>query len=42
MINPQNKDHERFKYAVTVGLHYKYIPKNPQRIIDIHQFVKKL
>lgn len=22
MINPQNKDHERFKYGVTVGLHY--------------------
>ena len=31
-INPQNKDNECFKYAITVALNHERITKNPQRI----------
>ena len=38
-INPQNKDNECFKYAITVALNYQNIVNNPQRISKIKPFI---
>ena len=36
VINPRNEnDEECFKWAVTVGLHYKDIKSNPERISNL-------
>ena len=34
-INPQNKDNEYFKYAITVALNHERIKKDPQIISKI-------
>ena len=34
-INPQNKDNECFKYAITVALNHERIKKDPLRILKI-------
>ena len=38
-INPQNKDNECFKYAITVALNHERIKKDPQRISKIKLFI---
>ena len=38
-INPQNKNNECFKYAITVALNHEKIGKNPQRITKIEPFI---
>ena len=38
-INPENKDNECFKYAITVALNYEKIGKDAQRISKINPFI---
>ena len=38
-INPQNKDNECFKYAITAALNHEKIRKNPQRISNLKPFI---
>ena len=38
-INPENKDNECFKYAITVALDYEKIGKDAQRISKINPFI---
>ena len=38
-INPQSKDNECFKYAITVALNHKKIRKDPQGISKIKPFI---
>ena len=40
-INPQNKDNECFKYAITVALNFQSIGNNPQRISKIKPFISQ-
>ena len=38
-INPQNKDNECFKYAVTAALNHEKIRKNPLKISNLKPFI---
>ena len=38
-INPKNKDHKYFQYALTVALKYKQIKDHPERISKIKPFI---
>ena len=38
-VNPKNKDHKCFQYALTVVLNYKQIEKVPQKISKIKSFI---
>ena len=40
-INPKNNDDKCFQYALTVGLNYEQIKKDPQRISKIKPFIDK-
>ena len=40
-INPQNKDHEYFKYAITAALNHKRISNHPEKISKIKPFIDK-
>ena len=37
--NPENKDNEYFKYAITAALNHKEIPNNPERISKLKPFI---
>ena len=40
-INPKNKDHKCFRYAVTVALNYGDIQSHPEKVSNIKPCINK-